>query len=84
MTRYTVVWHQAALDELARLWLDAPDRTAVTLPARAIDRHLAADASEKGTAVADDFRQLTVPPLRVLFAVSELDRMARVLDARRS
>ena len=33
MTRYTVVWHQEALDELARLWIDAPDRTAVTLAA---------------------------------------------------
>lgn len=84
MTRYTVVWHQAALDELARLWIDASDRTAVTLAASAIDRHLAVDASEKGIAVPDHLRQLTVPPLHVLFAVSELDRMVRILDARRS
>ena len=84
MTRYTVVWHQEALDELARLWIDAPDRAAITLAASAIDRHLAADASEKGTAVPNHLRQLTIPPLRVLFAVSESDRRVRILDARRS
>ena len=83
MTRYTVVWHQEALDELARLWIDAPDRTAVTLAASAIDRHLAADAPEKGTPVPDNLRQLTIPPLRVLFAVSELDRIARIFLAQR-
>jgi hypothetical protein len=84
MTRYTVVWHQEALDDLTRLWMDAPDRTAVTLAASAIDQHWAADASEKGTAIPDDLHQLTIPPLRVLFAVSEPDRMVRVLDARSS
>jgi hypothetical protein len=81
MTRYTVVWHQEAIDELTRLWMDAPDRTAVTLATSAIDRHLATDATEKGIAAPDDLRQLTIPPLRVLFFVSELDRIARVLGA---
>ena len=84
MTRYTVVWHQEALDELARLWIEAPDRRAVTFAASAIDRHLVVDASEKGAAVPDNLRQLTIPPLRVLFAVSEPDRIVRVLDARRA
>jgi hypothetical protein len=84
MTRYTVVWHQEALEELTELWMGASDRTAVTLAASAIDRHLAIDATEKGIAAPDDLRQLTIPPLRVLFVVSELDRIARVLGAGRA
>jgi len=80
MTRYTVVWHQEARDELAQLWIEAQDRNAVTLAARAIDRDLAADAPEKGVPAPDALRQLTAPPLRVLFAVSEPDRVAKILS----
>jgi hypothetical protein len=39
MTRFTVVWHALAQDELARIWLDAADRQSVTLAANAVDRH---------------------------------------------
>jgi hypothetical protein len=84
VTRYTVVWHQEALDELARLWLDAESRDPITLAASAIDRHLSTEAPEKGTAIPDNLRQLTIPPLRVLFAVSEDDRMVRILEVAKS
>ncbi len=47
MTRYTVVWHQEARDELATLWIEASDRNAVGLAAGAIDRHLLTDAEPK-------------------------------------
>lgn len=84
MTRYTVVWHQEAHDEPAQFWLDAEDREAVQLAANAIDRHLATDASEAGSPVPDRLRQVIIAPLRVLFSVSEADRMVRILDVRRS
>jgi len=84
MTRYTVVWHQESLDELAILWMEAEDRTAVRRSADVIDRHLGTDAALKGTPVPDALPQLTIPPLRVLFAVSEPDRMVRILDVARS
>ena len=84
MTRYTVVRHREARDELARLWLEAQDRKAVQLAASAVDRHLATDAPEKGTVVPDRLRQLVLPPLRVIFAVSEPDRMVRVLEVLQS
>ena len=80
MTRYTVVWHSDARDELARLWIEALDRQAVRSAADAIDRELAVDAPLKGIAIPDGLRQLTIPPLRVLWAVSEADRMVRVLE----
>ena len=40
MTRYTITWRQAALDHLARIWTDSPDRPAVTRAADAIDVEL--------------------------------------------
>lgn len=84
MTRFTVTWHQEARDELTMLWLEALDRNAVTTAAHAVDQLLAMDASGKGTKIPDGLRQLIVPPLRVLFAVSEADRMVRVLEVSRS
>jgi len=80
MTRYTVVWHDDAQNQLAEIWTNASDRQTVTLAANAIDRHLAVDTTAKGIAVEGDLRLAIVPPLRVLFAVSELDRMVRILD----
>jgi hypothetical protein len=80
MTRFTVVRHEDARDELARLWMEATHRQAVRSAADAIDRDLAVDAPLKGGAIPDGLRQLTVPPLRVLFAVSEEDRMVRILE----
>ena len=81
MTRFTVVWHQDARDELARLWIESADRGAVTSAADTIDRELSVDASMKGNAIPDGLRQMVCPPLRVLFAVSEADRLVRVLQA---
>ena len=48
MSRYTVVWWPAALDELTDLWLQSEDRAAVTADAREVDRRLAEQASEWG------------------------------------
>ncbi len=80
MIRYTVVWHDEAQNQLAEIWINASDREAVTLAANATDRHLANDAESKGTKIEGDLRQLVVPPLRLLFSVSEPDRLARILD----
>jgi hypothetical protein len=56
MTRFTVVWHQGALDELATLWIEAADRRAVASAAGEIDRYLASDAEGKGTPIVDVIR----------------------------
>lgn len=80
MTRYTVVWHNDARDQLAELWVNASDRQSVTLAANAIDRHLANAAESKGIGVEGDLRQVVIPPLRLLFSVSEADRMVKILD----
>lgn len=80
MIRYTVVWHDDALNQLAQLWVNAQNRESVTLAVSAADQHLANDAASKGIAVEGGLRQVVVPPLRLLFSVSDSDRMVKVLD----
>jgi plasmid stabilization system protein ParE len=83
MTRRTVVWVQSAQDDLAELWLNSADRNSVTAAANGIDQELAQDATTKGTALREGLRAIFVPPLRVLFAVREDDRVVEVLRVRR-
>lgn len=47
MSRYTVVWWPATLDELTQLWLESDDRAAVTADSREVDRRLAEQAIKK-------------------------------------
>ena len=84
MTRFTVTWLEDAQNELAELWLEANDRSAITSATHAIDRELAEDAASKGEDVSEGLRSLTVPPLRVIFAVSEDDRIVEVMQAKPS
>jgi hypothetical protein len=78
VTRFTVVWHESAKTILANLWLAAADRQSIANAANTIDWELAQDPSTKGTLGDDNLRELIVPPLRVLFSVSEQDRMVKV------
>ncbi len=80
MTPFTVTWHRDARDELAELWMAATNRGAVSAAADTIDLYLSTDASEKGASIPDALRQITVPPLRGLFAVSDADRTVRILE----
>ncbi len=83
MTRHTVVWVQSAQDDLADLWLTSTDRNSVTVAAHGIDQELSQDGATKGTALSEGLRALFVPPLRVLFAVRDDDRIVEVLRVRR-
>ncbi|MEX2316239.1 MAG: hypothetical protein WD669_03740 [Pirellulales bacterium] len=81
MNRYTVVWHDDAQNQLAQVWMGSTDRAAITEAAHVIDIELAVDAGSKGVEVEGELRELVVPPLRVLFGVSEPDRLVRVVHA---
>jgi hypothetical protein len=83
ITRYTVVWLGSAQDELAELWLAAPDRNAVSTAAHPIDAELSGDAATRGVEVSEGLRALFAPPLRILFAVNEEDRLVEVVRIRR-
>ena len=75
--RCTVVWDPDTQDELARLWLNAPDPQAVADAADKIDRLLQVSAATVGEAFGSD-RRLVVEPLEVVFTVSPDDCLVRV------
>jgi hypothetical protein len=79
MIRYTVVWIRDAENELADLWIRAPDRNSVAAAARDIDTELAQNAAFKGVEIAEGLRAFTSAPLRVLFTVDDGDRIVKVL-----
>ena len=80
MIRYTVVWHDDSKSQLAQAWIDATDRQSVTQAADAIDAILAWDAPAKGTLVEGELHELSIAPLRVLFGVSEPDRLVKIVN----
>jgi hypothetical protein len=79
MAKFTVVWSDDALDELAELWLKARDRQSISKSVAFIDAQLAGNPELKGKHILHGIRDLPVYPLRVLFTVSEADRLARVV-----
>jgi hypothetical protein len=78
MIRYTVTYARRALGALAQIWLDAPNRQAVTNAGDEIDGVLRIDAQQKGVAVPFGFRQLIVSPLVAEFTAEEDDRIVTV------
>ena len=79
MTRFTVVWHQEAEDELARIWLESTHRQAVTTAANTIDRQLADDPDALETYLLAGLRLYAQLPLRAIYRVREEDRLVSVL-----
>lgn len=80
--RYTVVWRETALQQLARVWTASTDRRAVNEASEMIDRELAADAHAKGQDYFGD-RVLPASPLWALFTVRPDDRLVEVLQVGR-
>jgi hypothetical protein len=79
MIHYTVAWARSARDQLAAIWIEAPDRSAVTAAANEVDAVLTNDASTKGVELHEGLRVLFVSPLRVIFAVDDEDLLVEVL-----
>jgi hypothetical protein len=77
--KYTVVWIPDAEQELAAIWMAAPDRNAVTAAAHIIDTLLREDPETRGESREHDRRVLLEAPLGVLFKVLPDDRLVRVL-----
>lgn len=80
--KYTVTWKPTTKDQLAEIWMTAPDRAAVSSAANAIDRLLRDDAENEGEGRGGISRMLIVEPLIVVFDVHELDRRVEVLSVR--
>jgi hypothetical protein len=79
MARYTVISSPIADQQLARIWLTAPDRDAVTRATVIAERRLAANLDQIGESREDGTRVFFVPPLTVYFEVSEQDNVVEVV-----
>lgn len=75
--RFTVIWYAGAEQDLARIWLAAIEKRAVTAAANAIDEALRMDANSKGIETRG-WRLLYIPPLAVVFKVDEANRQVHV------
>ena len=76
---YRVEWVPTALNRLAILWTNAPDRAAITAAADAIDARLQRDPYTRSESRTDFLRVTFEAPLGVLFEVNEADHRVTVL-----
>ena len=77
---YRVVWMPPAEDRLAAAWLASPDRNAVTRAANEIDNTLELFPNSAGSAVFDNVREYSCPPLDVEYEVDDADRCVYILN----
>ncbi len=77
--RYTVVWRETALRQLARVWMRATDKDAVNRASNRIDRELAVDPDAKGWDYFGD-RVFPAPPIWALYTIQPADRLVVVLQ----
>lgn len=75
---FTVVWKPDADRTLAQLWVDAPDRNAVSAAARLIDKTLREGPAASGSS-SEEQPILVAPPLGVHYEVIPDDCLVRVL-----
>ena len=83
MTRFTVVWVESALDDLARFWLKAAGKQAITDAADLADKFLAVDPASRSDVLSEGLRAVTVGSLRLFFALHEDDRKVEMLYVKR-
>jgi hypothetical protein len=83
MTKYTVVWLESALDDLARFWIKTVHRQAITDSADLADDYLATDADTKGEALSEGLRAVAVGLLRLYFVVRPDDRIIEIAYVKR-
>jgi hypothetical protein len=75
---FTVIYRRSAEDHLTVLWTKGPDRQAISRAANEIDARLGKNPLLEGESRSETTRILFVPPLAVLYEVSDSDRMVFV------
>jgi plasmid stabilization system protein ParE len=76
---YHVEWRPSAEQQLAGIWTDARDKSAVTGAADAIDDELRKDPFALSESRQGSRRILVIPPLAVIFTVDKKRRRVTVL-----
>ena len=77
--KYTVLWTPAAEEHLAAIWIDAPNRNAVTEAVNSMDSSLRNNPASQGESRHGSLRITFWPPLGVNFEVVQEDRTVYVV-----
>ena len=80
--RYTVIWRDTALQQLATIWMASTDRAAVNRAVDDVDAELADDPDQKGDDYYGD-RYIINSVIWALYHVYPDDRTVHVLQAGR-
>ena len=72
--KWTVIWKADAESDLAKMWVDATDKAAISAAANHIDALLRKDPLNTGESRTDGDRVYFETPLGILFTVGDMDR----------
>jgi hypothetical protein len=78
--RFQTIWQTPVLEQLADVWLHAPDRSAVTAATARVDQLLQADPVHVGESREGANRVVFVDPLVVHYMVVLDDQKVLILD----
>ena len=78
MIPFSLAWEPPAEDELAEIWLQSPDRWAVTRAQAKIDQLLKADPIANGAHLSEGLYTIHVPPLRCNYTIDVANRHVEV------
>jgi hypothetical protein len=78
-SNFTVLWNADTEERLVELWLDSDNRSGVAAAIHRVDTLLRFDPIRLGDELHEGLYCLEVAPLRVLYEVSEEDRLVRVV-----
>lgn len=81
--KFELHWEDDALGVLADLWLTAHDKMEITKTQAEIDRRLTVSPFQFGTELSEGIYVIEVLPLRVLFEISESNRLVNVVAVKR-
>jgi plasmid stabilization system protein ParE len=77
--KYDVIWLPDAEQELAEVWLNAPNRNLVSQAAFGIDLSIEADPNNVGESRPNERRIFFVPPLGIIYRVLESPQRVEVI-----
>ncbi len=78
MSGWTVEWLSGAEDDLADIWINAPDRKAVNAAQNEIDRLLSQDPDNNGKLFSEGLYRIRIDPLKVFSQLDEANRLVSV------
>ena len=78
--KYTVVWKPRAQDQLAEIWLAAPNRSDVSNAANELDRILQHEPDTHGESRSENRRLVIVGALAVVIDIRKEDRIVAVVS----